>query len=425
MIPDIIKSAVFQNMTVKDVTFSRTKPLWFNVNYIVGLTGESKKKMKRFSSKADFRNPTSVLQFCKSIDESECTHCCDSNGVAIADALDSKINDPELEETTTRAKANHTPERTIPLQAAGNPPKSPIKASSVRKIKRISKHWRISVLSKYSEVVKSLGHAILTHSFAGIYAGARVVMETPKGFEFVSDLSQSQTAKLSNEATALRFYYLSMIEKIKAMPWKGSKKNLGNAKRISLKIACRNSIKMSEATMYRLVKLFEKNGYALTESKQGQHERRWLINNEVWATKCKEFIRKEACVKGKPNMTVSDFQIFVNKEIIPNLVVGEDTRGLYKDTFEKGVTSDTARQWLHHLGCYFKEGRKDVYYDGHERPDVIQYRSEFLPRFLHYFEDSDIVLVMQDEVIYKSYECQTAFWHLPENVKTGEFVNNF
>ena len=34
---------------------------------------------------------------------------------------------------------------------------------------------------------------------------------------------------------------------------------------------------------------------------------------------------------------------------------------------------------------------------------------------------------MQDEVIFKSYKCQMAFWHLslPENAKTGEFVNNF
>ena len=135
MIPEIIKSAVFQNMTVKDVTFSQTKPFWFNVNYIVGLTGESKKKMKRFSSKADFRNPTSVLQFCKSIDESECPHCCDSNGVAIADALDSKINDPELEETTTRAKANHTPERTIPYKLQEIPPKVQLKPVQFERLK--------------------------------------------------------------------------------------------------------------------------------------------------------------------------------------------------------------------------------------------------------------------------------------------------
>ena len=30
-------------------------------------------------------------------------------------------------------------------------------------------------------------------------------------------------------------------------------------------------------------------------------------------------------------------------------------------------------------------------------------------------------------MIFKSYKCQMAFWHLslPENAKTGEFVNNF
>ena len=42
----------------------------------------------------------------------------------------------------------------------------------------------------------------------------------------------------------------------------------------------------------------------------------------------------------------------------------------------------TARRWLAKLGFEWKEFRKGVYKDGHERPDVVAYRnSEFLPQF--------------------------------------------
>ena len=55
MIPEVIKATQFQFITVKDVTFSRNKPFWFNINYTVTSTGKSKQKMKRFLSKAECR----------------------------------------------------------------------------------------------------------------------------------------------------------------------------------------------------------------------------------------------------------------------------------------------------------------------------------------------------------------------------------
>ena len=82
-------------------------------------------------------------------------------------------------------------------------------------------------------------------------------------------------------------------------------------------------------------------------------------------------------------MKVEDFRVFVNSNILPNLVPGIETKGLSKVSLEKGITNTTARKWLHYLGCYYKEGRKDVYYDGHEREDVVKYRNEFVPRLFH------------------------------------------
>ena len=122
--------------------------------------------------------------------------------------------------------------------------------------------------------------------------------------------------------------------------------------------------------MYRLIKDFEANGFALSEFKSGKHE--------------------ECHQKGAPNMTVSDFQQFVNSDIIPKLLPGAETRGLSKQTLQKGINVFTARQWLLHLGCFFKEGRKDVYYDGHERPDVVEYHNLFVPRLLSYLNDPNM-----------------------------------
>lgn len=36
------------------------------------------------------------------------------------------------------------------------------------------------------------------------------------------------------------------------------------------------------------------------------------------------------------------------------------------------------RNWLNKMGFEFKQFKKGVYVDGHERPDVIAYRSKFL-----------------------------------------------
>lgn len=51
----------------------------------------------------------------------------------------------------------------------------------------------------------------------------------------------------------------------------------------------------------------------------------------------------------------------------------------------RGITIRTARRWLHREGFRYTEHKKSLYYDGHERPDVIKYRQEvFLPAMAEY-----------------------------------------
>ena len=44
------------------------------------------------------------------------------------------------------------------------------------------------------------------------------------------------------------------------------------------------------------------------------------------------------------------------------------------------VCSETARVRLHNLGFSQKKHHKSVYFDGHERDDVVMYREEFLQK---------------------------------------------
>jgi hypothetical protein len=51
----------------------------------------------------------------------------------------------------------------------------------------------------------------------------------------------------------------------------------------------------------------------------------------------------------------------------------------------RGISLRTARQWLRREGFRFVEHKKALYYDGHERPDVVHYRQNvFLPAMEKY-----------------------------------------
>jgi hypothetical protein len=70
-------------------------------------------------------------------------------------------------------------------------------------------------------------------------------------------------------------------------------------------------------------------------------------------------------------VTTAQFHRALNERILPSL--GHQLRGT-------GLSSRTARRWLYKLGWRRTELKKGVYMDGHERPDVVEYRNTvFLP----------------------------------------------
>ena len=75
-----------------------------------------------------------------------------------------------------------------------------------------------------------------------------------------------------------------------------------------------------------------------------------------------KFVRSSSCKKGEPNLTVGDFWQWMS----------------YKVT----VCWDTARRWLQILGFFQRNHKKGVFFDGHERDDVIINRGMFLDKLL-------------------------------------------
>ncbi len=73
-------------------------------------------------------------------------------------------------------------------------------------------------------------------------------------------------------------------------------------------------------------------------------------------------VKENACRKGMPNLTVEMFRSWIDNE------------------HECIVSKETARKWLHVLGVKQVNHQKGVYFDGHERDDVVAYRKQFLDK---------------------------------------------
>jgi hypothetical protein len=72
----------------------------------------------------------------------------------------------------------------------------------------------------------------------------------------------------------------------------------------------------------------------------------------------------------KFEVTIKKFQQFVTDEILPDLGIENKI----------SISDSSVRRWLIQMGFIYKKYKKDIYYDGHEREDVVNYRKEFLQK---------------------------------------------
>jgi len=101
---------------------------------------------------------------------------------------------------------------------------------------------------------------------------------------------------------------------------------------------------------------------------------------------------------------------------------------------KKGISLATARRWLRREGFKYSTHKKGVYFDGHDHPDVVDYRQNvFLPKMQecshqlvrysvedpsyeeltvkpHNFVEQRLVLCAHDEMTVQSHDAAKQYW---------------
>ena len=156
----------------------------------------------------------------------------------------------------------------------------------------------------------------------------------------------------------------------------------------------------------------------LPQHSQGKHiKTKSLIFDEDVASKCKIFLKSQI----NDAITGLTFAHWIGNHLhieadLPRPVT---------------ISTKTAVRWLHVLGMDYVKYSKGLYFDGHERPDVVSYREEFLQRmsqherFFFKYEGEDMrtvvspdlndgerprVLVTHDESCFSSHDGKTTIW---------------
>ena len=131
-----------------------------------------------------------------------------------------------------------------------------------------------------------------------------------------------------------------------------------------------------------------------------------LIHDEGFQMAARTYVRENAYVKGEPNLTVGNFSEWV------------------EGTYSKKVHHETARRWLHELGFNRVHHQKGVYFDGHDRTDVVADRKAFLELMKELdtksilYDDKipelngerPLIRVVHDESTFHANCDQTYFW---------------
>ena len=155
----------------------------------------------------------------------------------------------------------------------------------------------------------------------------------------------------------------------------------------------------------------------LPKSLQGCHQKtKSFIDDEDVIEKSLSFIRENG---GKT--TPKQYHAFVNQLLFIQMGLG---------TSKKSISIKTSRIWLKKLGLKPQSRKKGIYFDGHEREDVVEYRNIFLNKMLQYeklmpiFEGENMeqqnpllllneklhILVTHDECLFYSNDDRPIIW---------------
>jgi hypothetical protein len=141
-----------------------------------------------------------------------------------------------------------------------------------------------------------------------------------------------------------------------------------------------------------------------------------LIDDKDIIEKSLTFIRENG---GKT--TPKQYHTFVNQVLLTQMNL---------EISKKTISIKTSRIWLKKLGLKSQSRKKGIYFDGHEREDVVEYRNIFLNKMLQYekfmptFEGENMeqqnplllpneklhILVTHDECIFYANDDRPIIW---------------
>ena len=99
------------------------------------------------------------------------------------------------------------------------------------------------------------------------------------------------------------------------------------------------------------------------QSDRGRHSKNVsLMTDENFRKDAREYVLNNSNLRGKPNLTLQQFVVWVKEQ-----------RGVE-------ICIATASLWMHDLGFTYKQFSKGVYFDGHEREDVVKQRDLYLEK---------------------------------------------
>lgn len=109
----------------------------------------------------------------------------------------------------------------------------------------------------------------------------------------------------------------------------------------------------------------------IPDNRQGHYERTGVLwSSEKLNKEASAYVREHANVKGDANLTSITFCQWVNEYLLPNSNL--------EPGFPRKISVELARRWLHKLGFEVLVPSKGMYFDGHERADVVKERGVFL-----------------------------------------------
>ena len=169
------------------------------------------------------------------------------------------------------------------------------------------------------------------------------------------------------------------------------------------------------ATRSEMESRFLKNDCEIPEFLRGKYHRMNAIaKNEELTEEATMYVRENAFKKGAADLTARSFCSWVNDDLLPNSTL--------EASAPRRISVEVARRWLHEMGFKVRRITKGIYYDGHERDDVIDHRKKFLGEmstlgFLHASNapNEAAAELVKDVALDKEWE-NTIYWFHDESM---------